>query len=297
MIHYPITRKAIKELIKAENPTWLDEATRLTNRFRTLGKYEKSSLGWSAVKPVYMKLQGSSKCAYCERKLEGLKYGKIEQDIEHFRPKGNLGVWPSSLVFKSIPFTTVPIKTGGYYLLAYDPLNYAAACKPCNSILKKNYFPMAGTYNLKGDDPASLKSERPYLIYPLGTSKGRPLDVDPEEIITFHGLSPRPVKQKGHARNRALVTIELFRLDNPSDRDSLFHHRALTIIGLYPVLQKTATGSSSQKSAARDRVKKWLRPSQLHVNCARSFARLFKSNPKQARAFYRLALAFVETSS
>ena len=40
---------------------------------------------WSETKQVYIELQ-HSKCAFCEKPLEG----RIEQDVEHFRPKGEV---------------------------------------------------------------------------------------------------------------------------------------------------------------------------------------------------------------
>ena len=52
--------------------------------------------------------------------------------------------------------TAPPGDNNGYYLLAYHLLIYAVACKPCNSGLKKDYFPIAGDYDLTGEDPAEM---------------------------------------------------------------------------------------------------------------------------------------------
>ena len=89
----------------------------------------------------------------------------------------------------------MPPGNNGYYRLAYHIFNYAAACKPCNSALKKNGFPIAGTYRLEADDLEALKDEEAYLIYPLGD-----MDEDPEELIEFHGVVPRPIAARGHRR-------------------------------------------------------------------------------------------------
>lgn len=147
MIRYPITKA---KLTKDIGQDWLDRAAERTKVFKQQGFYEEKSSIWSEAKPVYMKLQGNGKCAYCERQMEETALGKVEQDVEHFRPKGNVKAWkPSkSLTDAGIPFTPVPASGLGYYLLPYHPFNYAAACKPCNSTLKKDQFPIAASYNL-----------------------------------------------------------------------------------------------------------------------------------------------------
>lgn len=99
MICYQITKTDLEALIEDETPGWLQKARERTKTFRAAGRYQERSSIWSQVKPVYMKLQGESKCAYCERKLESIDYGKIELDVEHFRPKRMVQEWqiPQSL--------------------------------------------------------------------------------------------------------------------------------------------------------------------------------------------------------
>jgi hypothetical protein len=205
MIAYQITKSKLESLIDAEAPGWRQRAALRTEGFRQKGRYEEDSSIWSEVKVVYMRLQGDCKCAYCERKLESIDFGKIEQDVEHFRPKGSVRAWKLPKAFKDqgILATNVPKKGRGYFLLPYHPFNYSAACKPCNSALKKDYFPIAGKYSLTGDNPAKLTKEKPFLICPIGD-----FDDAPEDLIRFHGVSPQPVAAKGHNRERALVTIE-----------------------------------------------------------------------------------------
>lgn len=291
MIRYPITKA---ELEKQIGQDWLDRAAERTKGFKQQGFYQEKSSIWSEVKPVYMKLQGNGKCAYCERQMEEATTGKVEQDVEHFRPKGNIKAWKSSkkLTDAGITFTPVPASGLGYYLLPYHPFNYAAACKPCNSTLKKDQFPVAGEYNLKGSDPARLKAEKPYLIYPIGD-----IDADPEKLIEFNGTSPVPVAKSGHSRNRALVTIEFFKLDDPDKRKNLYRDRAILIMALFPLLQKTKTGTSAQKSAAKTTVKGFLKPALKHLNCAKSFDRLFAADPKEAEAVYEKAVKLMTTIS
>ena len=117
-----------------------------------------------------MSVQGDGKCCFCERKFESGDLGRHELDIEHFRPKGNIRSWPcrQSLVDDGVTLTTPPDANNGYYLLSYNLLNYAVACKAYNSGLKKDYFPIAGRYDPNGDDPREMTAERPWLIYPIG---------------------------------------------------------------------------------------------------------------------------------
>lgn len=291
MIHYPITQA---ELEKKIGQDWLDRAAERTAVFKQQGYYEEKSSIWSEVKPVYMALQGNGKCAYCERQLEEVTLGKVEQDVEHFRPKGNIKAWKPTkkLADAGIAFSPVPASGLGYYLLPYHPFNYAAACKPCNSTLKKDYFPIAAKYNLKGSNPAKLKTEKPYLIYPIGD-----VDTDPEKLIEFRGASPVAVAKSGHARNRALVTIEFFKLDDPDKRKNLYRDRAILIMALFPLLQKTKTGTAAQKATARATVDGFLKPELKHLNCARSFDRLFAENSVEAEAVYESAVKLMTTIS
>src|SRR5207342_665422 len=96
--------------------------------------------------------QGGAKCAYCERKLEAEEYGKGEQDVEHFRPKNSVRSWhlPAELAQQGVALGSVANPSSGYYLLPYHLFNYCAACKPCNSAIKSDYFPIAGAYRLTG---------------------------------------------------------------------------------------------------------------------------------------------------
>ena len=170
MIGYSISKTNLEKRIEGESPGWLKDAADRTKEFRKKGYYKEKKPIWSKAKPAYMKLQGNCKCAYCERMLESVDYGRIEQDVEHFRPKGKVKNWrvPEPLRDQGINPTQVPNHDYGYYLLPYHVFNYVATCKPCNSSLKGNYFPIAGDYDLKGEEPKMLLKEKPYLIYPLG---------------------------------------------------------------------------------------------------------------------------------
>ncbi len=293
MIRYAISRAELEKLITAEKADWLMRAASRTEEFRIAGQYSEKSSIWSEIKSVYMVLQGNAKCAYCEREMESAAIGKIEQDVEHFRPKSNVRSWkaPQVLIDEGIVFTNPPAGRG-YHLLPYNPLNYAAACKPCNTILKKDYFPVAGKYDFVNDDPAKLSPEKAYLIYPIGD-----LDEDPESLITFQGTSPRPASGAGFKRHRALVTIEFFKLDDPATRKALYRSRAIIIISLYSLLKKTRSGSAADRRKASQTVEGFLRTNLAHLNCAKSFKRLFETNEPDAEAMYDAAVQFVTSIS
>ena len=295
MIRYPISQADLEERIEKESPGWLKKAEDRTKRFREQGYYEERSSIWSEVKHVYMNLQGDCKCAYCERKLESLDYGKIEQDVEHFRPKGKMKNWrvPEPLKKHGIRPTKVPDEERGYYLLPYHIFNYAASCKPCNSALKKNYFPIAGDHDLEGTDPEDMLNEKPYLIYPLGD-----FDDAPEKLIRFHGVSPQAVASSGHKRKRALVTIEFFKLDDAVKRKNLFRERAMVIVALHSSLEKLANGvTGSARAKAQKIVNSCITPDANHTNCACSFKRLFETNRTEAEAISDVAVSLIVSGS
>ena len=233
---------------------------------------------WSRIKSVYMALQGS-KCAFCER---GIEDQPIDQDVEHFRPKKTVKRWPiPKSIEQELQAGGSQIRqpaTGserGYRLLAYHPWNFVASCKTCNSVFKRSYFPIAGPRVPDARKPTTLRQrERPYLIFPLGD-----LDADPEDLITFHGLSPQPGRN-GFDRLRALVTIDLLGLDDHRKRKGLLLDRARAIEKLYIALDST----SPEAAAVVTRLA--TSPDEPHANCLRSFERLWRRRPQEARALY-----------
>ncbi len=294
MIGYPIARDDLEAVIEQNKKGWLKRARDRTTGFIQAKKYQEKKSIWSEVKPTYMAHQGESKCAYCERKLESVTFGKGEQDVEHLRPKGNVRSWRPSdkLEGKGISIADVPAKSHGYYKLAYDVFNYAASCKPCNSGIKGDRFPIAGAYDVAGADVRELLKEKPYLIYPIGD-----FDKPPEELIRFRGISPQPVAKSGHDRDRALVTIDFFRLDDQK-RKNLLRERAIIIVLLHPQLEKLAEGATgSEKSDAEAIVQGCLSSKSLHTNCATSFKKLHDRDRAEAKAVFDRAVGLVAFSS
>jgi hypothetical protein len=292
MIGYKISRKALEKLIEAEVPGWTARAKQRTTGFAATGKYAETSSIWSEVKVVYMRLQGESKCVYCERKLESEENGKIEQDVEHFRPKGSVRRWktPANLRNEGVQVTDPGTSAPGYHLLPYHLFNYSAACKPCNSTLKSDCFPIAGTYKFDGINPKTLSAERPLLIYPIGD-----FDDDPESLIKFHGVSPQAIASVGHDRHRALATIAFFELEDPIKRKNLFRERASVIIGLWPWLE--ALSRDPHDAVAADLVASFQSEKAPHTNCARSFATLHQQDRVEAQSLFQAAVEFIKTSS
>lgn len=294
MIVYRISRKDLEQRIEAAVPGWLARAALRTAGFAALGRYQESSTIWSEVKAVYMKLQGGAKCAFCERKLESVDFGKGEQAVEHFRPKGNIKPWklPASLTAAGVALAKTPDKKCGYFLLAYDLFNYSASCIPCNSVLKRDYFPVAKAHTLDGDRPEKLAAEQPLLLYPIGD-----FDDDPEDLIHFHGMSPQPVAASGHARYRALVTIEFFQLDSPK-RKNLTRERLMIIFGLHAALEAlAASGSATRKAQAKKIIDVYTAPEAPHANCARSFRALHAKDPAEAVRVLDAALRLLQSIS
>jgi hypothetical protein len=247
---------------------------------------------WSKIKGVYIGLQ-NSKCGFCEKPLEG----SIEQDVEHFRPKSEVKSWnvPPRLSAEGI---TVQQRSDGssepgYPQLAYSPFNYAMACKTCNSTLKKNFFPIEGTRDSTATDPAQMDGEKALLIYPIGTA-----DADPEQLIGFEALSPVPKSASGFNRRRALVTIELFRLDNSSRRRPLFKLRATLIRLLFLELEGKANGTTpSQRQRHQRAIDTLTDPATPFTNCLRSFERLYGLNQARAEEIAEACLKFMKTKS
>jgi hypothetical protein len=263
-----------------------------TERFRGTGRYEETSPVWNRIKPVYMSLQ-HGKCAYCERRLAAENFGgAIEHDMEHYRPKGAVPAWPSAGIARdrkiSYRFATGEAFPEGYFLLAYHIFNYATACKKCNSPLKANYFPIAGE-RAQGDDPATLKTERPFLLYPLGD-----LDEDPEEVLTFDGINPVPRMRRGARWRRARVIIDFFELDQ---REELLRERAEKIVAVFLALEILQSGREENRELAGRAIETLLSPSSAHVNCGRAFRALYQADRDRAEEIVRKAQSYLDTQS
>ena len=294
MIRYDVTPEALRGMIERCVPGWLAKAQERTEVFRSKGRYEEGGAIWSDVKSVFMEIQGKGKCCFCERQLESGELGRHELDIEHFRPKKRIRKWPcpesllDAMIAACVSQTPLPDSDKGYHLLPYHLLNYAVACKPCNSGLKKDYFPISGRYDLDGEDPEMMSAEKPWLLYPIGH-----LDVDPEEVITFHGFVPQSKSDDRFLKLRGLATIAFFGLDDIRRRKNLIKDRAEKIVFLHMLLKAKSDGDER----AGTLVDAMLASNAPHANCTRSFARLFRSDRIQADKVADMTSTFLESQS
>lgn len=287
MIRLPITDADLLNRIDGENATWRARAQARTAEFVANGAYQDRGNFWSDIKLVFMRLQ-NFKCVFCERPLAREAVGVIEHDVEHFRPKGRVTAWPKARG-PTYGFSTGGPAPNGYFWLAYDPLNYATACKPCNSTLKSDAFPIAGSARgAVGATPAQLlATEKPFLIYPIGSS-----DDDPEDLITFEGISAKPKVRSGHRKRRAEVTIDFFRLNT---REELWHERFHVIRAMFDAYDITQTSAFSvdRQGEASDTLKSMTHARSPHASCARRFLELLNTDRTAAWNIYTSAKAYL----
>jgi hypothetical protein len=287
MIRYPVTDQ---ELRKRIGSSWLKKAAKRTESFRTVGRYEEKTPIWSEIKPVYVQLQ-HEKCGFCERRLADPERGLIEYDVEHFRPKSSVSAWPTDGVRakRGYDWLMGDASVEGYHLLPYHPWNYLVACKPCNSALKSNFFPVAGDRVVKGEDPWRMTDEKPFLVYPLGD-----LDDDPASILTFIGNLPVPMQPAGHAHHRARVIIGFFELDT---REDLLEDRAKWISALWMAVRLRETGTADDRSFAEARVREYLAPFAPHSRCLNAFHQLVQADPAEAKAVAEAMGEYLESKT
>lgn len=295
MIRYPITRADLEAKIKAIKLDWLTRAEDKTNQFIAIGKYEeaKGESIWGEIKEIFIDFQ-FDKCAYCERELGGVD-NSGEYDVEHYRPKSSVKMWPTKSIRRKRKLLDYDFHTGdksdeGYYRLAYNICNYAATCKRCNSSLKSNYFPVAKPRIFNSDNYTVLSAEEPYLLFPVGDTD----DDDPEDVITFFGFMPLPKEPRGTRRyQRARVTIDFFDL---TMREELIRARAQIIVDIWDrheILREPHV-SEEAKERAQSRINQAIQKESPHANCARAYDRLCEEDRISARRWYDLALPHSE---
>ncbi|MGY2199514.1 hypothetical protein [Pseudomonas gingeri] len=288
MIRYDYDPARVHAEIALLDGNWLTTAASRTSTFLQAGKYDEKSSIWSTVKPVFMTLQ-KNKCVFCERQFENRKYGTIEWDLEHFRPKSSVLGWPCPArhATLSYPFSTGGDSPDGYYWLAYDLENYAASCKVCNSPLKSNFFPVGAVRGTVSSTVTALTaSEQPFLCYPIGV-----LDVDPETLITFDATTAVPVHSAGPLHDRAKVIIDFFGLNT---RDQLHYERAESIVMFGGAFHARHLG------VARDSQLELIAgigtPHLAHANCLRAYHRLWQTDVARALDIFDLCNRLVASN-
>jgi hypothetical protein len=289
MIRYAITPAELEAMIEQAVPGWLTDAQNKTKHFVAIGKYEEATGEsiWGKVKSVFIEFQ-FDKCAYCERELGG-RDNSGEYDVEHYRPKSSVKMWPTRSIRRKRKLANYDFPTGeesaqGYYRLAYNVRNYAATCKRCNSSLKSNYFPVAKPRVFNSDDYDVLRGEEPYLLFPVGN-----IDQDePEEVVTFFGFLPLPTDTHGRKYQRGRITIDFFDL---TMREELIRARANIIVAMWLNHQilKSPGVSEELKARAQSEIDNAIKDESPHANCARAYNLLCQKDPESARKWRDLA--------
>ncbi len=150
-------------------------------------------------------------------------------------------------------------------------------------------FPCRGPRGAQAADPKALRGEKPFLLYPLGGGD------DPEDVLTFEGVTPKPKARRGHRALRGLVTIDFFELDT---REELLRGRAEQISALGIALQLAATTADPQhKALAERRIKQLKGEASPHTSCARAFHELYHSNQVRAEELVTEAINYLGTES
>ncbi len=278
MIRYVVDESDF--LTKVGN-SWQDRASERTQHFISTGGYaEPPSAFWSEVKPHFQAVQ-HDKCVFCERQFETVEYGKIEFDLEHFRPKSSVKAWPPQRGRRfDYDFPTGGDSPSGYYWLAYYLSNYAASCKVCNSTLKSNYFPVASN---RVTQPGDLAAESALLCYPINA-----IDDDPETLISFIATTAIPAGNGAWYDKRGRVIIDFFRLNL---RERLHRERAQLLSLLGNSLDAIDRGDADETD------RKWdeflATPRFPHLNCCRSFRRTWAADKPLAVQIWRACKAYV----
>jgi hypothetical protein len=281
MIRYNCDTATLEQAIDALAPRWRARALDTTKQLKAVGKFEKGTVDWGDVKAVFMDIQ-HDKCIFCERKYETPQHGKIELDIEHFRPKNPVSPWPPHSSGSTYNFPIGPVGAG-YYWLAYDHNNYAVSCKICNSVCKSNYFPIAGVPGADQATLSDLSAESPYLCLPIGGG-----DRDPEELVTFNATVAIPAAAGGPDRDRGQVIIDLFQLNR---RDELHGQRAAMISLFGMALRLKRAGIASAKEL---KIIDMMTASNIpHAGCVRAFKRTYDRSPDEAMRIYDVCLDIV----
>jgi|HubBroStandDraft_4_1064222.scaffolds.fasta_scaffold128699_1 hypothetical protein len=270
MIRYPVSTSALERLINSRVPNWLRDAAERTHFHRihrgyfakseTLPDGKKAREFWNRIKGVFITAQ-YGKCAYCESKPES---SSIQWDIDHFRPKSGVVEWRYNI-------QTGPGMPEGYYMLAYDFGNYAAACKTCNSIYKRNFFPIEHHRIVHGQTIADHQDEGAFLIYPLGD-----MAEDPEQLIAFNGVDAIA----RDASPRGQLVIDFFQLN----REGLQRSRAEWLFYTF----RTAFDGYIEGTSNGGRAMEWLLSYEAqYTSCSRCFLDLCLNDPDAAEHQYQ----------
>ncbi|WP_428150911.1 hypothetical protein [Brevundimonas sp.] len=283
MIRYPYDATEVEKAIARLDRRWKAKAAERTEKLIKKARYAERSAIWSTVKPVFMKLQ-HEKCIFCEQRFEGGLYGPVAWDLEHFRPKSNVAIWPDPGRHPELAYEVDlgQASDAGYYWLAYELQNYAASCKVCNTIFKLNFFPVTQPRAQATATADLLAAEEALLCYPLGDT-----DEDPEDLVTFILTTAVPRHNSGAKALRGQVIIDFLGLNK---RDGIHVIRAQMIAAAGNLLAERDRGGASQ--AVLDGIEELKEANVPHASCVRAFLGLWDSDRATATRGYELCRFF-----
>lgn len=134
------------------------------------------------------------KCAFCESK-RGRDFGAVE----HYRPKGGWNAQPGE-----------PVTKPGYYWLAYSWDNLLFCCSVCNTIYKKNLFPLADESG-RDIEHQDISREMPLIL--------NPYQDDPKDYLVFRHNHILARNTTPEVYLRAQKTIKCLGLDSDELND------------------------------------------------------------------------------
>jgi len=127
-------------------------------------------------------------------------------------------------------------------------------------------------------------AEIPLLLFPIGQD-----DVDCEDLISFEGAVPTVVVSSGVPFERAITTIEFFRLGRADVRGKLFKERCFKIITINSILEGVDPANFDTI------LKNMIANYSDHSSCGRSYVELLKSDKTKAAEVLSEAKEFVRT--
>ena len=298
MRRYPVQDGALVRKIRALSPDWFQRARQRVHAFsRHNGYFEKDADGnsykpfWNELKDIYLSLQ-QYKCVYCDRTLDDIEYGAVEMEVEHYRPKQKVYAWPSRDMRRNYPHLNQYLQMrgaaleGGYWHLAYHPLNLAVSCIRCNRRVKLCYFPIAGiraTARGGGVSPRQCRDEDADLFYPIG-------NIDPDDpatCITFYG--PFAIPAQGvtpRCQERARITIDLLHLNQ---RPELLRGRSRIICAVYTANMLALCSDPGKADIGHNQLNLLQLTTEPHSHCATCFLHLCRTNPVEAAQIFAAA--------
>jgi hypothetical protein len=297
MIRIAVTSAELLAAIESKSPRWIERAQEKKAAALAAGKVGEGDGIWSEIKEIFI-LRQEFKCIYCEfplPKVDSASAAKVavDYDVEHYRPKNRVTFWPTREVLERRPSveeyrTSVSSgDPGGYVRLAFDPFNYIASCKVCNTSYKADRFPIAGQPDSVSEEWATLNAnERPLLLFPFGEAGDEPV-----EYLAFQGPTVHPLPVAGHERLRAQAVIDFFELDT---REGLLELRCVLILFLWGQLEKRTSADPQKKAKAEaflETVRKTCR--HPHTACGRAFIDLYEKNPAMAERWQEAASEYL----